>query len=155
MHSLDPVPKTQLPYSDSSLQCDLSRVYEIWRKSRRRHDRFSVYKYLAAVFDLVMVWRKENQAVRRSKRALSLERRIWTGPIEPFAVIITCTTPLATVDVKARSKWAHALMFAADFKPPSETLKQFVRRHGGINACAAALSRLRRTRNKTLKNRDR
>jgi hypothetical protein len=45
----------QLPYPNNALRCDLSRVHEAWRESRRRHDRFSVYKYLTTVFDLVTV----------------------------------------------------------------------------------------------------
>jgi len=53
----------QLPYSNNALRSDLIRVREVWRQSRRRHDRYSVYEYLAAVFDLVMVWEKENRAV--------------------------------------------------------------------------------------------
>jgi hypothetical protein len=128
----------QIPYSNSALQCDLARVRDAWDESRRRHDRFSVYGYLAAVFDLVMVWRKENQSIRPAKRALSLKGRVWAGEVEPFAVVISCTSSRKKVDVKARSKWAHALMFAAKYKPSGEPLKQFIRRRGGINSSAAA-----------------
>jgi hypothetical protein len=45
----------QLPYSNDALRNDLIRVHEAWRKSRGRHDRYSIYKYLTAVFDLVKV----------------------------------------------------------------------------------------------------
>jgi hypothetical protein len=65
--------------------------------------------------------------------------------IEPFAAVINCTSSRKKVDAKARSKWARALMFAAEDKSPDEPLEHFIRRHGGINSCAAELSRLSRT----------
>ena len=139
----------QLPYPNSALQCDLTRVHEAWRESQRRHDRYSVYQYLSAVFDLVMVWEKENRAVDRATRALRLKGRDGGKNIEPFAAVISCTSPRKKVDAKARSKWARALMFAAEYKSPGEPLEHFIRRHGGINSCAAELSRLSRTQTKT------
>ena len=135
----------KLPYSNESLRCDLSRVHEVWRESRKQHDRFSVYEYLKAVFDLVMVWQTENWAVERASCALRLEGREAGDNVEPFAAIIRCTSSAKKVDAKARSKWANALTFAAEYKAASEPLVHFIRRHGGINACAAELSRLRRT----------
>jgi hypothetical protein len=135
----------RLSYPNSALRCDLRRVHDAWRESRRHHDRFSIYKYLTAVFDLVTVWEKENRAVERAKQALWLKRRAVGAKIEPFATVIRCTSSRKKVDAKARSKWAHALMFAAKNKSPTEPLVHFIRRHGGINACAAKLSRLSRT----------
>jgi hypothetical protein len=94
---------------------------------------------------LVAVWQKDNRAVERAKRALRIKG--WKGghKIESFAAVISCTSSRKKIDPKARSKWAHALMFAAEYKAPSEPLEHFIRRHGGINACAAELSRLSRT----------
>jgi hypothetical protein len=134
----------QLPYPNDALRNDLIRVHEAWRESRQRHDRFSVYKFLTAVFDLVTVWQKENQAVDRAKRALRLQGRAGGDKIEPFAAVIDCTSSRKNVDAKARSKWARALIFAAQFKSPAEPLEHFLRRHGGINSCTAELSRLSR-----------
>jgi hypothetical protein len=142
-------PQPLLSYSNDALKNDLIRVHEAWRESRRQHDRFSVYKYLSAVFDLVMVWQKENRAVDRAKRALWLKGRAGRDKIEPFASVIRCTSPRKKVDAKARSKWARALIFAAEYKLPSEPLEHFIRRHGGINTCTAELSRLGRTQNST------
>src|SRR5450756_287443 len=139
----------KLPYSTDALRCDLIRVHEAWRESRRRHDRFSVYQYLGAVFDLVMVWEKENRATDRAKRALQLKGRKGGDEVEPFAAVINCTSSRKKVDAKARSKWARALMFAAEYKSPAEPLEHFIRRHGGINSCAAEISRLSRTQPRT------
>jgi hypothetical protein len=139
----------QLSYPNDALRCDLSRVREAWRESRRRHDRFSIYQYLTAVFDLVAVWEKENRAVERAKRALWSKGRAGGDKIEPFAAVIRCTSPRKKVDAKARSKWARALIFAAEYKRPSEPLEHFIRRRGGINLCAAELNRLSRTQPRT------
>ena len=140
-----PRSQPKLPYPNSALECDLIRVREAWRESQRQHDRFSVYQYLTAVFDLVAVWEKENRATDRAKRALLLKGRAGGDKIEPFAAVINCTSSRKKVDAKARSKWARALMFAAEYKSPAEPLEHFIRRHGGINLCAAELSRLSRT----------
>ena len=134
----------QLPYTNTALECDLNRVREIWRESRRRHDRFSIYQYWTAVFDLVAVWQAEDRATERAKRALRLIGREGGDHIEPFSAVIKCTSPRKKVDAKTRSKWAHALMFAAEYKSASEPLEHFIRHRGGVNACAAELSRLRR-----------
>jgi hypothetical protein len=139
----------QLSYSNTALECDLRRVRDTWRQSRRRHDRYSVYEYLTAVFDLVAVWEKEKRAVDRANRALRLKGREGADNVEPFAAVICCTSSRKNVDAKARSKWARALMFAAEYKAASEPLEHFIRRHGGINACAAELSRLSRTQPRT------
>ena len=136
--------RKQLPYSGDALRWDLIRLRDVWRESRRQHDRFSIFKYLAAVYDLVSVWKKENRDIERAKRALRLKNRAYGNTIEPFAAIISCTSSRKVVDVKARSKWAHALMFAAKYKAPTEPLEDFIRRHRGINSCVAELSRLSR-----------
>ena len=54
---------------------------------------------------------------------------------EAFAVVIYCTAP--HVDQKSRSKWARALRFAAANKPEDESIRRFIQRNGGINACAS------------------
>ena len=129
-----------LPYSDEALCHALDRVHEQWRKARHQHDRFSIYKYLKAVFELVMVWKKEKDETNRTKRALQLAK-VNLVVVEPFAAIIACTSSRKHVDAKARSKWARVLMFCAAFKPSSEPLKHFIDRYGGLNQAAAEYSR--------------
>lgn len=138
--------RKKLPYSSDALRWDLFRLRDVWRESRRQHDRFSIFKYLSAVFDLVMVWKKENQAIGRATRALRLKHRACGNTIEPFAAIISCTSSRRVVDAKTRSKWTHALMFAEKDKSAGESLEEFIRRNGGINLCVAKLSRLGRSK---------
>ena len=128
-----------LPYSDDALCHALDRVHEQWLKARRQHDRFSIYKYLKAVFDLVMVWKKEKDETNRTKRALRLAKSTLVV-VEPFAAIIACTSSRKHVDSKARSKWARVLMFCTEFKSSSEPLQHFIHRHGGLNQSAAEYS---------------
>jgi len=137
--------RNHLPYRGDALRWDLIRLRDAWRESRRHHDRFAIYEYLSSVFDLVMVWEKENRAVERAERAMHLKNRSYRKTIEPFAAVISCTTSRKAVDEKARSKWAHVLMFAAKYKSSDESLEDFIRRHGGINRCVANLSRLSRS----------
>jgi hypothetical protein len=50
-------------------------------------------------------------------------------------MVIYCTAP--DVDKKSRSKWARALRYAAATKSDDESIKKFIKRNGGINACAS------------------
>jgi hypothetical protein len=52
-----------------------------------------------------------------------------------------CTADPAKVDKRTRSKWSRVLRYSAEYKSHGETLAAFVRRKGGINACAAWFTR--------------
>jgi hypothetical protein len=43
----------------------------------------------------------------------------------------------AVVVAVAIGKWARALRYAAATKPDDESIKKFIKRKGGINACAS------------------
>ena len=129
-----------LPYSDDALRRALDRVHEQWRKACRAHDRLAIYKYLQAVFDLGMVWKKEKAEIARAKRAIRAAG-IDLNVIEPFAAIIACTSSRKQVDNKLRSKWTRALLFAAEAKSSAEPLARFIRGHGGLNEAAAEYAR--------------
>ena len=133
-----------LPYSYDALRLDLIRVRDAWLESRRRHDRFSIYGYLTAVFDLVMVWRMEGQEIERAHRSLEMYGVRGVEVSEPFAAVIASTSPPKHVDAKARSKYARVLMFAAEYKSHREPLAAFIGRHGGINLAATEFTRLGR-----------
>src|SRR3954463_10662176 len=136
----------RIEYTDEALGLALVRVADVWQKVQRSHDRFSIYRYLAAVYELGMIWKIEGEDVSRAKRALELFR-ISENISEPFAAIIRCTSSRRLVNPKTRSKWTRVLLFAAEYKPSSVSLAWFIRQQGGLNRAAAILrARLVRTK---------
>jgi hypothetical protein len=92
------------------------------------------------VYDLVAWWTAEGRETGRSRRALRLWCLDASGREDPFAAVIRCTADAAKADKRTRSKWSRVMRYGAAYKPNSEPLDQFVRRKGGINACAARFS---------------
>ena len=133
-----------IPYTDQALRQDLLRVQNAWDESQARRERDAIYIYLAAVFDLVAWWAAENRALERAQKALSLRHITPFDQEEPFAAIIRCTSDLAKVDKRTRSKWSRALRYALTYKLTSEPLARFMKRKGGINRCAERFSAQRR-----------
>ena len=130
-----------VPYTTQALREDLLRVQNAWDESQARRERDAIYTYLTAVFELVAWWMAENRALERARKALRLRHISAFDHDEPFAAIIRCTANPAKVDKRTRSKWSRALRYAISRKPMDEPLDQFIQRRGGINECAARLSR--------------
>jgi hypothetical protein len=55
--------------------------------------------------------------------------------------VILCTADRGKVDDRTRSKWSRVLRYAAEFKTPDDPLRDFIKRRGGINKCAARFAR--------------
>jgi len=55
--------------------------------------------------------------------------------------VILCTADRQKVDKRTRSKWSRVLRYSAEYKLHGEPLDQFIKRKGGINKCAARLTR--------------
>jgi hypothetical protein len=104
-------------------------------------DRDAIYAYLNAVYGLVAWWTAEGREIDRARRALRLQQLKVSEREDVFAAIIRCTADPAKADKRTRSKWSRVMRYAAAYKPVSEALEQFIRRKGGINACAARFSR--------------
>jgi hypothetical protein len=136
-----PSQKETIPYSSAALRQDLQRVRNAWDECQANRDRNAIYGYLSAVYDLVSWWTAEGREVDRARRALRLQRLDSSACKDPFAAIIRCTADPAKADKRNRSKWSRLMRYAAVYKPESEPLDQFVRRKGGINACADRFSR--------------
>ena len=83
---------TTIPFSTEALQANLLRLQNEWETVQASRDRNAIYQYLAAVFEIVMVWAKEGKAVKRAHRALHLRGCSSVGEPEPFASIIRCTS---------------------------------------------------------------
>ena len=97
--------------------------------------------YLTAVYGLVAWWAAEGRELDRARRALRLQRLEISDREDPFSAIIRCTADPGKADKRTRSKWSRVMRYAAAHKPDLEALNRFIRRKGGINACAAGFSR--------------
>jgi hypothetical protein len=138
---LRPSLKEAIPYSSAAPRQDIDRLRGIWEDSQASRERNAIYVYLTAVYGLVAVWVAEGLAVDRARRALRLQRLAVSEREDPFAVVIRSTADPDKADKRTRSKWSRVLRYAAEYKPDSDPLDQFIKRKGGINACAARFSR--------------
>jgi hypothetical protein len=136
-----PPPKEAVPYSSAALRRDLQRVRDAWADCQATRDRNAIYGYLTAVYGLVAWWTAEGREVERTRRALRLQRLKVSDREDPVSAIIRCTADPAKADKRTRSKWSRLMRYAVAYKADSEPLQQFIRREGGINACAARFSR--------------
>jgi hypothetical protein len=135
-----PSPKETVPYSNEAMRQDLQRVRNAWLDCQANRDRSAIYGYLSAVYGLVAWWTAEGRAIDRARWALRLRRLDVSEREDPFAAVIRCTADPAKADKRTRSKWSRVMRYAAAYKSDAESLDQFVRRKGGINACAARFS---------------
>jgi hypothetical protein len=134
-------PKETIPYSNEAMRQDLDRLRGVWDDCQASRNRNAIYAYLTAVYGLVAWWRAEGRDLDRARRALRLRRLDVSEREDPFAAIIRCTADQAKADKRTRSKWSRVMRYAATYKHDSEPLDAFIRRKGGINACAARFSR--------------
>jgi hypothetical protein len=131
-----------IPYSTIALRQDLDRVRNAWDDCQAtREDRDAIYAYLNAVYRLIAWWAAEGREVHRARRALRLQRLEVSDREDPFGAVIRCTADPAKADKRTRSKWSRAMRYAAAYKADGEPLDQFIKRKGGINACAARFTR--------------
>jgi hypothetical protein len=129
-------------YSQMSSQRDVERLRGHWEKLKETRKRDGIYDFLDAVFELVYVWKVERKDDERAERAyerfadpaLPLHR-------EPFAIMLATAASPDKIDRRTLSKWTRVLRLAAEFKAPGEPLKDFVKRKGGLNACAGEFAR--------------
>jgi len=128
----------QSRYLREVVRWQLARIRKHWRRYQCSRCRNAIYLYLAAVFDLVTNW--NNDADRCARLALDLKGHATPRRVEPFDVVIRCTSDPGKVDPRTRSKWSRALRFAEQSKKPFEPLGEFIRAIGEINACAASWS---------------
>jgi hypothetical protein len=128
-------------HASAALRQDLERVRNAWDDCQASRDRNAIYGYLSAVYGLVAWWAADGREIDRARRALRLQRLKVSDREDPFAAIIRCTADPGKADKRTRSKWSRVMRYAAAYKLDSEPLDRFIRRKGGINACAARFSR--------------
>jgi hypothetical protein len=125
-----------LPLKRSRLSSELETLKAVSKRTFSSGNRMAVHKFLGAIFNQVSVWEAEGRLEEGLYRLLdSLKAPVPLRIGEAFAVAIYCIAP--HVDKKSRSKWARALRYAAANKPDDESIKKFIKRKGGINACAS------------------
>jgi hypothetical protein len=123
-------------YTTAALRQDLLRVRNAWEECQSNRNRDAIYSYLTAVFSLVEWWETDRRSHQRASKALRLQHLGTFEHEDPFAAIIRCTSDPAKVDKRTRSKWSRVLRYALRYKDHAESLDQFIKRNGGINACA-------------------
>jgi hypothetical protein len=133
-------PRPIAPTTMQVVKGDLAKVRDAWQKYQSTHSRDAIYIYLGSVFSTVRRWRRQNRVTRKFRLALKLIKDPIDMGLEPFAVVLFCTSDRTKVDGKARSKWSRALRAVEAHKKKDETLKEFIKSRGGINSCAALLS---------------
>jgi hypothetical protein len=125
-----------LPLKQFRFSSELERLRAVSKRTFSSGNRMAVQTFLGAIFNQVFQWQAEDRLEEELYRLLdSLKAPVPLKIGEAFAVVIYCTAP--HVDQKSRSKWARALRFAAANKPEDESIRKFIQRNGGINACAS------------------
>jgi hypothetical protein len=137
---------TAIPFPTEAMKSNLLRLQNEWATAQASRGRDAIYGYLAAVFELVTWWEQERKAVKRARWALHLRGYSSAREPEPFAAVILWTADHDQVDDRTRSKWSRVLRYAAERKDLDEPLRDFIKRQGGINRCAARFARRLRRR---------
>jgi hypothetical protein len=114
----------------------LEKVRRAWSEFQSSRTRDGVYKFLTAVFDLVMHYKVRRRTERLLKHAFEFADLPSDKNADPFSAVIRCTCGDASIDTKTISKWSRALRYADQCRKPDIALSTFMKRLGGINACA-------------------
>ena len=133
--------------SEDRLRQRLVMVCNAWDDFQECRKRNAVYGYLKAVFALVVDCKGRRRTKRLLRRAFQFAGLQFDKNADSFATVIRCTCE-RSIDNKTISKWARALRYAARCKRPRTPLKTFVKKMGGINACAERYARLFGRRNR-------
>ena len=125
-------PKSKAP--EISIRHRLERISSAWDDFQASRARDAVYGYLDAVFAIV-----EHYRVRRRTKTLLRHASKFSGlqlvnNADPFTAVIRCTSE--DIDSKTVSKWARALRYVSRCKERGMPLKMFMKKAGGVNACA-------------------
>jgi hypothetical protein len=134
-----------ISYSSSALRNDIDRLQNAFRAYQNSRKRDAIYQFLGSVYEIVTIWALDGKAVSRCRSALAIAECELAGPVEPYRALITVAARPKSIDDRTMSKWTRVLQFAAG-KLPSVPLQKFVKRHGGINDCAAEFTRRDRRR---------
>jgi hypothetical protein len=113
----------------------LEKVRDAWNEFQASRTRDAVYGYLEVVFAIVAHYKVRRRTKRLRRCASEFAGLPFHKNADPFTAVIRCTCD-DTVDNKTISKWARALRYVAHCKVPTARLKSFMKKAGGVNACA-------------------
>jgi hypothetical protein len=113
----------------------LEKVQVAWEDFQSSRRRDAVYEYLGAVFAIVRHYKVRRRTTRLLRHAFEFADLPFDRQADPFTAVIRCTSG-GEIDRKTISKWSRALRFAVTAKKSRALLKQFMKKMGGINACA-------------------
>ena len=140
--SFTPRPKeVGVAFTPEALRADIARVRQAWKTYRKSHGRDCVYRFLKSIFDVVSIWDADRRAATRAHRALVEQRCETPNNIEPFAALMTVAAHPQTIDHRTLAKWSRVLRYGAEVKLPGTPLRKFIKKRGGINACALRFTR--------------
>ena len=125
----------------------LEKVRDAWDDFQASRARDAVYGYLEAVSAIVEHYRRRRRTNKLLRHVFEFANLPFDKHANPFTAVIRCTCDGAA-DNKMISKWALALRYVAHCKKPRTRLKTFMKEAGGVNACAAGYSKLKRRRNR-------
>ncbi len=118
----------------------LEKICHAWSDFQSSRARDAVYGYLAGVFAIVEHYKVRRKTRKLLRHAFEFADLPFDENADPFTAIIRCTSD-GSVDSKMISRWARALRYVIHFKRPTMPLEKFVKRVGGINACASLYAR--------------
>jgi hypothetical protein len=130
-----------IPYSRQALRNDFHRLHDAWDACRKRRARDAIYDFLEDVYKLVCLWRADESAKARVRRTLNIRRLDTSRVVGLFANLIKAAVHPTVLDRRTISKWSRVLCYVDAEKLPSEPLKKFIKRKGGINECASRYTR--------------
>lgn len=122
---------------EETVERQLAKARQAWRRYQSSRRRDAVYGYLSAIFDIVRRWKMLGQTRMCSVHAFTaIKKSNAIRTREPFSIIILRSSDAGIVDAKTRSKWSRCLRYADRFKPNGRTLTYYIKSQGGINHCA-------------------
>ena len=124
----------------STVGRQLANIREAWDTFQANRTRDAVYGYLHSVFAVVEHYKMRRRTRRLLRHAFELANLPFDNSADPFAAVIRCTCD-DEIDSKTISKWARALRYVAHCKAPQMRLKKFMKKAGGVNACADLYAR--------------
>jgi hypothetical protein len=113
----------------------LEKARDAWDDFQASRARDAVYGYLGSVFEIVMHYRVQRRTKKLLRHAFQFAGLPFDKNADPFTAVVRCTCD-HSADSKTISKWARALRYVAHCKVPRTRLKTFMKRVGGVNACA-------------------